>query len=155
MRLTCLLTISVVCMPMNDTEQDFWSRVWRCDHGARCLQCCWPWMPALESSKRYGFAPGYGSYALRGTKHTMYAHRFAWACTRYALLLPFRHQVHVCHHCDFPPCCNVMHLFLGTPAENLQDARRKGWGAKRHTMIALPDGSVIHPSRPIPSSVRF
>jgi hypothetical protein len=32
----------------------------------------------------------------------------------------------ICHHCDYPPCCNPDHLFLGTPADNTADHIAKG-----------------------------
>ncbi len=32
----------------------------------------------------------------------------------------------VCHSCDNPRCCNIEHLWVGTPKENQQDMSRKG-----------------------------
>jgi len=32
----------------------------------------------------------------------------------------------VCHKCDYPPCCNLGHLFLGTLSDNQKDRAAKG-----------------------------
>ena len=32
----------------------------------------------------------------------------------------------VCHTCDNMACCNIVHLFLGTPKDNAQDCISKG-----------------------------
>lgn len=31
----------------------------------------------------------------------------------------------VCHRCDYPPCVNIDHLFIGTHKDNTQDASKK------------------------------
>lgn len=34
--------------------------------------------------------------------------------------------LHVLHRCDYPPCINPVHLFVGTPAVNMADKVSKG-----------------------------
>lgn len=86
----------------------FWSKV-----AVKELDECWEW----QAGKAGG---GYGTFRVH---HKMWqAHRVAWALT-YG---PIPKGLFVCHRCDNPGCCNPYHLFLGTNADNLRDAAKKG-----------------------------
>lgn len=99
-----------------DPVERFWSHVARTSDPSDC----WLWTGKLISGRKYASQNGYGQF-YDGNGRT-YAHRFAYEIT-YGLLLP---GFLVCHHCDNPPCCRPIHLFPGLPADNTQDALRKG-----------------------------
>lgn len=73
---------------------------------------CWPWTGARNKD-------GYGRVGYNGKVE--YAHRLVYLLTR-------GHPGDLCvlHSCDNPPCVRPAHLFLGTHADNMRDAYRKG-----------------------------
>lgn len=63
---------------------------------------------------------GYGRMWWQGRMQQ--SHRLAWM----AEYGDVPDGLFVLHRCDFPPCCNPSHLFLGTIAENNADMIAKG-----------------------------
>lgn len=66
----------------------------------------------------------YGRIMVEGTR--MGSHRFSWIMFNGPI--PIGRQV--LHKCDFPPCANPEHLFLGDQALNMKDMAQKGRGVK-------------------------
>ena len=90
-------------------EALFWSKV-----EMRGPDECWPWLARRHEA-------GYGLFHIG--RRAYRAHRLAFALSTGAS--PAR-DLMICHSCDYPPCCNPLHLFAGTPSDNTWDAYKKG-----------------------------
>lgn len=77
---------------------------------------CWLWAGAVSPN-------GYGTTRIGG-RHgvTRGVHQASWMVHRGSIPA----GLFVCHHCDVKVCINPDHLYLGTAAQNTQDATDRG-----------------------------
>lgn len=75
---------------------------------------CWPW----KGHKNF---KGYGMFGFMGA-----ARKAARVLMYFYLGKQIPDGKFVCHSCDNPECMNPAHLFIGSPADNLQDSITKG-----------------------------
>lgn len=82
---------------------------------------CWDW--TANAVGRAGCQ--HGQFVLpraHGYQRHIYAHRYSWEQANG----PIPDALEVLHRCDRGICVRPDHLFLGTQADNLTDARQKG-----------------------------
>ena len=73
---------------------------------------------------------GYGQFhagRVHGKCKVVHAHRTIYELA-HGLVAD---HLHVRHTCDNPPCCNLDHLVVGTPYENVHDTINRGRAAKQ------------------------
>lgn len=104
----------------------FWSKV-----DVRNTSKCWPW-------RAYKDKDGYGMFLLEGKSER--SHRIA------LFLRTGNFPKYACHKCDNPTCCNPDHIYDGSHAENMRDAKeRKRFMPTRgskHYSTSLTDAKV-------------
>lgn len=92
---------------------------------------CWLWAGALNG--------GYGSIGFART--ALRASRIAWVLWRG----PLEATENVLHKCDFPPCVNPTHLFLGSQRDNVHDMEAKG--RARHNTAGIRTHDIARSAR--------
>lgn len=108
---------------MASREERYWGKVIKNPEG------CWGW-----SGRRSTFGYGVIHTGPRGASRQEVAHRISWEIHNG----PIPAGLHVCHHCDNPPCSNPDHLYVGDQAANMADRDERG----RHGTAKLTPSDI-------------
>lgn len=94
---------------------------------------CWEWQAGRNRE-------GYGKFWTPENPNAR-AHRFAYETE----IGPIPDGMHVCHHCDNPPCVRPTHLYLGDDAKNLADMVLRGRSTRgtRNAHNKLSEAQVL------------
>lgn len=113
----CSLRCSARSHARTESETKFWAKVL-----VLGLDECWPWVASTTHN-------GYGSFSVIDPdtrEHRLVrAHRYSWSIVNG----PIPDDIMVLHSCDYRPCVNPNHLFLGTAKDNHDDMVEKGRAA--------------------------
>jgi hypothetical protein len=120
-------------MTRRNTDADFWKHVDK----SGGPDACHPWTGRCKPPTG-GMSEGHGCYDHDGTWD--YAHRYAYKLSKGEPVND------ILHTCDFPPCCNVRHLYDGTDLNNARDRERRhrrNVKGERHPAAKLTDAQAL------------
>jgi hypothetical protein len=111
-----------------------WNNIQVCAHGIACPFCCWPWLKGCDQD-------GYGKFATVNAAQEHLTHPVTRILYEIWHARPIPNGLYVLHYCDVPPCCQPMHLWLGTSIQNRADCVQKGRQARgqSHGSMTRPE----------------
>ncbi len=93
-------------------EARFWAKV-------QITDGCWEWQGFCLPVTNHPELRGHGQIRIDG--RVVLVHRYSYELHHG----PIPDGLLICHSCDNPPCVRPDHLFIGTHADNTEDAYRK------------------------------
>ena len=117
----------------------FYKYISKSDHPLIPFCDCWVWIGDCHRD-------GYGRFRPGGSAPSVQAHRFSYELFNG----PIPDGMKVLHSCDYHPCVNPNHLFLGTQKDNMQDMIKKG----RKFVESIPQKLSVEKVREIRSLIK-